>query len=208
MGWARRSILNTKTRIRPDFGISSRAPLARFSIDNAGPDLSAFSAAPHTDLPACVPKTLLHQDRSYPRVRKPRGSGTHASCHTQKTTRSSGITCHIAACISWAASYAALPQGPQALRGASLSVTRPSRYIPLRLLKMKSLFKFWASPATAPPPVQISTNEAKPMFLDYVITMCDRIMRRAAEENPSTLCLQKISSSGEEKEAKTSKGGN
>ena len=46
------------------------------------------------------------------------------------------------------------------------------------------------------------------MFLDYVMTMCDRIMRRAAEENPSTLCLQKISSSGQEKETKAAKGGN
>ena len=161
MGWARRSILNAKTRIRPDSGISSSAPLARFYVDNTGQESSAFVDVPHTDLPTCAPNPLLYQDRSYPRVRKPRGSGTHASCHTQKTTRSSGLTRHIAACIFRAASYAALPQWFPALRSASISVFRPSRYIPLRLLKMKSFLRFWASPATVTPPVQTSTNEAK-----------------------------------------------
>lgn len=44
------------------------------------------------------------------------------------------------------------------------------------------------------------------MFIEYVMTICDRILRRAAEENPGTLCLQEISSGNKEKQTKTSKG--
>ena len=46
------------------------------------------------------------------------------------------------------------------------------------------------------------------MFIEYVMTICDRILRRAAEENPGTLCLQKISSANKEKPIKTLKGAN
>jgi CheY-like chemotaxis protein len=34
------------------------------------------------------------------------------------------------------------------------------------------------------------------MFLEDVLNMCDRIMRQAAEENPTTPCLQSASASG------------
>jgi hypothetical protein len=43
------------------------------------------------------------------------------------------------------------------------------------------------------------------MFIEYVMTICDRILRRAAEENPSTFSLQKISSATKQKENKTPK---
>ncbi len=46
------------------------------------------------------------------------------------------------------------------------------------------------------------------MFIENVMRICDRILRRAAEENPTTPCLQRISSTGKEKETKTSQGGN
>ena len=46
------------------------------------------------------------------------------------------------------------------------------------------------------------------MFIEYVMTICDRILRRAAEENPSALCLQKIPSTNKEKPIKTLKGAN
>jgi hypothetical protein len=43
------------------------------------------------------------------------------------------------------------------------------------------------------------------MFIEYVMTICDRILRRAAEESPGTLCLQKSSSGNKEKENKAPK---
>jgi hypothetical protein len=46
------------------------------------------------------------------------------------------------------------------------------------------------------------------MFIENVMTLCDRILLRAAQENPDRLCLQEISSASQEKETKTPKGNN
>jgi hypothetical protein len=46
------------------------------------------------------------------------------------------------------------------------------------------------------------------MFIESVMAICDRILRRAAEQNPGTLCLQKVSSASKQKDTKTTKGAN
>lgn len=46
------------------------------------------------------------------------------------------------------------------------------------------------------------------MFIENVMAICDRILQRAAQENPAMLCLQKTSPTGKEKQTKTSKGSN
>jgi len=43
------------------------------------------------------------------------------------------------------------------------------------------------------------------MFIDYVMNMCDRIIRRAAEENPTSTCLQNIPADNTEKDSSPQK---
>lgn len=38
------------------------------------------------------------------------------------------------------------------------------------------------------------------MFIDYLMNICDRIIRQAAEDNPSSLCLRNLLEDGEEKD--------
>lgn len=41
------------------------------------------------------------------------------------------------------------------------------------------------------------------MFIDYIMTMCDQILRRAAEEYPGSTCLQNIPAHNKDKENQT-----
>lgn len=43
------------------------------------------------------------------------------------------------------------------------------------------------------------------MFIDYVMTMCDQLLRRAAEEQPGTICLQNRPADNKKEESQNSK---
>lgn len=180
--------MHSKTRIRAGSEITSSAPLARFSLDNTGTELSGFPTVPHANLSTYAPTALLHQDRSYLRERKPRGFANGLLPQFQNNPPS-GFINHFAARLFSAAFASVYP-----------AVDRNSAGTPEPLLCWAPLLRPIDTARVSPPALSrmrsishdLKGEDLTPMFIDYVMTICDRIMRRAAEKNPRTACLQNI----------------
>lgn len=129
-----------------------------------------------------------------------------------KATRSSGSNIHFAVFVFSAATFSVYPAVTGILRGyrtnspvayyqrSTPSIaqdrqnTSPRRPSPTSPHLLSSHLEYWEGPQC--------------MFIDYVMTLCDQILRRAAQQNPGTNLIQNISPENDDQKSDPTKEAN